>query len=103
MPDPIQVRWTEPAARDLEEISEYIRKDRPIATGAVSQSLFDAANSLSLLPGRGRVGRIPGTRELVVSGLPYIVVYRLTSTAVQILRIYHGARNWPGTAASAAH
>lgn len=95
MPDPIQVRWTEPAARDLEEISEYIRRDRPAAAGKVAQSLFEAADSLSLLPGRGRNGRIPGTRELVVSGLPYIIVYRLTNTSVQVLRIYHGARNWP--------
>jgi addiction module RelE/StbE family toxin len=95
MPDPIQVRWTEPAARDLEQISDYIQKDRPTAATAVARSLFDAADSLSFMPGRGRVGRIPGTRELIVSGLPYIVVYRLTSTMIQILRIYHGARNWP--------
>jgi toxin ParE1/3/4 len=95
MPDPIQVRWTEPAARDLEQISEYIQKDRSGAATEVARSLFNAADSLSLLPGRGRVGRIPGTRELIVSGLPYIVVYRLTSTMIQILRIYHSARNWP--------
>jgi toxin ParE1/3/4 len=98
MPDPIQVRWTEPATRDLEQISEFIRRDRPDASTAVARSLFDAADSLSLLPGRGRVGRIPGTRELIVSGLPYIIVYRLSSSAVQILRIYHGARNWPASA-----
>jgi plasmid stabilization system protein ParE len=41
------------------------------------------------------VGRIPGTRELVVPGLPYIVLYEVADTAVQILHIYHGARNWP--------
>ncbi len=95
MPDPIQVRWTEPAAQDLEQISEYIRRDRPDAATEVARSLFDAADSLSFMPGRGRVGRIPGTRELIVYGLPYIVIYRLTSTMIQILRIYHGARNWP--------
>ena len=90
MPDPIQVRWTELAAQDLEQISEYIRRDRPDAATAVARALFEAADSLSFMPGRGRVGRIPGTRELIVSGLPYIVVYRLTSTMIQILRIYHG-------------
>jgi addiction module RelE/StbE family toxin len=98
MPDPIQVRWTEPAAQDLEQISEYIRRDRPDAAIMVARSLFDAADSLSFLPGRGRVGRIPGTRELIVSGLPYIIVYRFTSNALQILRVYHGARNWPVSA-----
>jgi addiction module RelE/StbE family toxin len=95
MPDPKQVRWTEPAARDLEEISEYIRSDRPTAAIAVAKTLFDAANNLILLPGSGRVGRKQGTRELSVSGLPYIIVYKVSGPAIHILRIYHGARNWP--------
>jgi toxin ParE1/3/4 len=91
----MQVRWTTPAAQDLEEITLYIQKDSEAAALAVAQALFDAANSLDLLPSRGRVGRIPGTRELVVPGLPYIVLYEVADTAVQILHIFHGARNWP--------
>jgi len=96
MPDPMQVRWTMPAAQDLQEITRYIRKDSPSAARAVAKTLFDAANALDIMPDRGRAGRIPGTRELMVPGLPYIVVYQVTVTAVQILHIYHGARNWPG-------
>jgi addiction module RelE/StbE family toxin len=96
MLDPMQVRWTEPAAHDLEEISKFIRNDRPGAAIAVAKTLFDAANSLSSLPGRGRMGRRPGTRELIVSGLPYIIVYRISSETIHILRIYHGARNLHG-------
>lgn len=92
----MRVRWTIPAAQDLEEITLYIQRDSESAARAVAKALFDAANSLDLLPSRGRVGRIPGTRELVVTGLPYIVLYEVADTAVQILHIYHGARNWPG-------
>jgi addiction module RelE/StbE family toxin len=91
----MQVRWTTPAAQDLEEITLYIQKDSESAARAVAKALFDAANSLDLMPSRGRVGRSPDTRELVVPGLPYIVVYQVTKTAIQILHIYHGARNWP--------
>ena len=91
----MQVRWTTPAAQDLEEITLYIQKDSEAAALAVAKALFDAANSLDLLPSRGRVGRIPGTRELVVPGLPYIVLYEIADTAVQILHIFHAARNWP--------
>ena len=40
-------------------------------------------------------GRIEGTRELVFSGLPYIVVYRIQDQDLAILRIYHGAQDWP--------
>jgi addiction module RelE/StbE family toxin len=91
----MQVRWTTCAAQDLEEIALYILRDNESAAREVAKTLFDAANSLDLLPSRGREGRIPGTRELVVPGLPYIVVYQVTKTAIQILHIYHGARNWP--------
>ena len=40
-------------------------------------------------------GRIPGTRELVLVPYPYIVVYRVLDHIVEIVRIFHGARDWP--------
>lgn len=95
MPDPIQVRWTAPAAQDLQQITRYIRRDNPSAARTVAKAIFDAANCLDLFPLRGRAGRIAGTRELVLPGLPYIVVYQVTAAAIQILHIVHGTRNWP--------
>jgi plasmid stabilization system protein ParE len=55
--------------------------------------LYDGAMSLEAMPNRGRSGRIAGTRELVFA--PYIIVYRVVPEAVEILRIYHGAQDWP--------
>jgi addiction module RelE/StbE family toxin len=92
----MQVRWTAPAAQDLQEITHYIRKDNPSAARAVAKALFDAANGLDVFPLRGREGRIAGTRELVIPALPYIVVYQVEATTIHILHIYHGARNWRG-------
>jgi addiction module RelE/StbE family toxin len=92
----MQVRWTTPAAQDLQEIARFIRKDSPSAARTIAKILFDAANSLDLFPLKGREGRVVGTRELVVPGLPYIVVYQAVAEAVHILHIYHGARDWPG-------
>lgn len=92
----MQVRWTTPAAQNLEEITLYIQRDSESAAREVAKTLFDTANSLDLLPSRGLLGRIPGTRELVVPGLPYIIVYQVTATAIQILHIYHGAQDRPG-------
>jgi addiction module RelE/StbE family toxin len=91
----MQVRWTAPAAQDLQEIARFIRKDSPSAARAVAKALFDATNGLDIFPLRGRTGRVAGTRELVVPGLPYIVVYQVAAAAVHILHVYHGARNWP--------
>jgi addiction module RelE/StbE family toxin len=96
MTDPILVRWTESASKDLRGIARYIRKDNPAAARAVASAIFDAAESLGAFPLNGREGGIAGSRELVISRLPYIVVYRVTRTAIQILHIYHGARNRPG-------
>lgn len=43
----------------------------------------------------GRPGRVKGTRELVVNGTPYRVVYRVEAEVVLILRVLHGAQRWP--------
>jgi len=45
----------------------------------------------------GRPGRIEGTRELVVSGTPYIAAYRIVGDTVRVLRVLHGAQQWPET------
>jgi toxin ParE1/3/4 len=89
----MEVRWTAPAAEDLENIALYIHRENPRAAQRVTRALFDAAMSLDVFPNRGRPGRIAGTREL--SPAPYIIVYRVKSEAVEILRIYHSAQNWP--------
>jgi plasmid stabilization system protein ParE len=46
-------------------------------------------------PGKGRLGRIEGTRELVVPGTSHIVVYEILEPTVFIIAILHGARRWP--------
>ncbi len=89
------VFWTTSAAADLKYITRRIRKDNPTAARNVAKRIFDAGNSLDTLSQRGREGRITGTRELVFPGWPYILVYQITEHAVEILRIYHGAQDWP--------
>lgn len=56
------------------------------------RKLYEAARSLKQMPQRGRVGQAPGTRELVVSPLPYIIVYGVELDIVNILRLLHAAR-----------
>lgn len=46
-------------------------------------------------PRGGRVGRVGGTREQVVGGTPYAVVYRLEEEAILVLRVLHGRQQWP--------
>ena len=43
----------------------------------------------------GRTGRVPLTRELIVGGTPWIIVYRARADVVEIIRLLHGAQSWP--------
>ncbi|WP_394091148.1 type II toxin-antitoxin system RelE/ParE family toxin [Xanthobacter autotrophicus] len=40
----------------------------------------------------GPVGTVRGTRQLTVSGSPYLVVYRVGDDEVTILAVLHAAR-----------
>jgi plasmid stabilization system protein ParE len=46
-------------------------------------------------PQLGRVGRVEGTRELVLTGTHYILPYRLNGQKIQILAVFHTSRKWP--------
>ena len=91
----MRLRWTTPAADDLYRIVQRIQKDNRSAATEVANILYEGCGSLTKFPRRGRKGRIDGTRELIFPGLPYIVVYRILDETLEILRIYHGAQNWP--------
>lgn len=54
-----------------------------------------AVDRLADHPAMARPARVAGTRELIVVGTPYIVVYRIEAAAVVVFRVMHGARRWP--------
>jgi len=91
----VLIRWSSDAAEDLEDIVEYIRETRPKTAIQVASRIFEAVEALEIFPSRGRVGKLRGTRELVLSSLPYIIVYLVEQDAVTVLRIRHGAQNLP--------
>jgi toxin ParE1/3/4 len=92
----MQLRWTDPAVSDLTHICDYIEAHGSSATARrVALSIYEPVNALVEFPRRGRQGRKSGTRELVLAGLPYLVIYRIRGDAVEILRILHGAQKWP--------
>ena len=93
----MRLRWTRRAERDLNEIAAYIGQDSPAAAARVILELIDQVESL--LPERpavGRPGRVLGTRELVIGGLPYVIAYRVRERDIEVLRVLHTSRRWPG-------
>ncbi len=90
----MRLRGTTPAANDLYNIVQRIRRDNFSTAGEVASILYEGCGGLREFPRRGRRGRIDGTRELVFFGPPYVVVYRIQDQIVEVLRIYHGAQDW---------
>jgi addiction module RelE/StbE family toxin len=92
----MRIRWTEPAARDLTQIADYLEKHGSSAIARrVALSINKRIGGLTQFPEQGRTGRKSGTRELVLTDLPYLVIYRLGGEKIEILRILHGAQMWP--------
>lgn len=85
----------EAAYDDLDRIHKWIAKDRPRAAGSVIDRILESAEKLGQLPYMGHIGRAPGTYEWVVTGLPYIVVFKIDNdhNEVQITAIFHGAQD----------
>jgi toxin ParE1/3/4 len=92
----MKVEWTSLAQADLKHIHGYIHEDNPSAAIAVLGMIRNAVHGqLKTSPLSGRVGRVEGTRELVIPRLPYIVAYRIGNSGIQIIRVLHGAQRWP--------
>jgi len=90
----VKLLWTRVALRHLSEAREYIEVDNPAAAARQIDIIEMSPNRLKAFPMLGRMGMRSGTREFPVPGTPYILVYRVTDDAVQILAVLHGARNW---------
>ncbi len=91
-----QLRITARAHADLMGIADYIAEHDGAAAARVGRRLMDALRGLAA-KNTGRYGRVEGTFEKSVTGLPYVIVYRFPDReAVEILRIIHTRRNWPG-------
>ncbi|MGH8189931.1 MAG: type II toxin-antitoxin system RelE/ParE family toxin [Rhodanobacteraceae bacterium] len=80
---------------DRVHIFEYIEVDSPRAAATIDDRIRLQVQQLIRHPESGRIGRIAGTRALVINRTPYIVAYRITGDTVLILRVLHGARRWP--------
>ncbi len=86
------VVFSSEALADLAEIRTYIGNENPAAASRVAVQVIAACDRLEHLPERGRPGLVAGTRE-ITSIWPYVIVYRITSQSVEIVRVWHGAQD----------
>jgi len=92
----VRVEWLPIAERNRESQLAYLGDRNPWAAIDMGDAIEAAVRHLADNPHMGRLGRVKGTRELVVSGTPYAIAYRVEPDAVVILRLLHGAQKSPG-------
>jgi len=95
----MKIRWTRLASLDLQRLQDYIAQDNPHAAFRIARLIRERTERLADHPYSGRTGRVHGTRELIVSGTPYVVAYRIVAAedSVDVLAVIHSARKWPDT------
>jgi len=93
---PVKLRFTAEAREHIAAIYSYIKDRNPAAATQVVARIRLAAEQLAEFPRMGHLGRVPGTHEWVVRGLPYIIVYQTDATdpdEVLVLGIFHAAQD----------
>lgn len=91
----MRLEWSVFALTDRLAIFDYFEPDSLRSAIAIDDRIEAEVERLATMPGMGRPGRVPRTRELVISGTPYIAAYRICGDTVRILRVLHGAQRWP--------
>lgn len=86
--------WRETALDDLDGILDHIGERDPAAADRLHAAIDKCAGTLPLLPRKHRPGRVDGTREAVVHP-NYILVYRVTEEAVEIVGLVHARQRYP--------
>jgi toxin ParE1/3/4 len=91
----LRIVWSRRALLNVNAIAAYLDERDP---GAATRTLDAIARGVCRLvfhPLSGRIGRVEGTREVVIPRTPYIVAYRMRGDSLEILAVIHGARRWP--------
>ena len=89
----MRIKWRVLAVSDLASIRDHIAEENPDASRTVIERVLRSVERLEAFPRSGRPGQVEGTREVVVQGLPYIVVYTHDDVSVDIIAVFHGAQD----------
>jgi plasmid stabilization system protein ParE len=92
----MRVEWTLDAEADLENILSYIADRDAVAAASVAQRIDRAVDTIAHFPRAARLDEETGAREYVVRGLPLLIIYVAADDWVEIIGIFHTARDPEG-------
>ena len=93
----MKIRLMKAAIGDMRESRAHIAADDPKAAAQVAQRLEKAIALIAERPAIGRPVSGQDLREWSVPGLPFVIPYRLSGDAVEIVRVFHTSRRKPPT------
>jgi addiction module RelE/StbE family toxin len=88
------VEWRSDARASLREILDYISERNLIAAFNLGEEIERATTALPQHPYLYRLGKVAGTREMVVHP-NYVVVYKVTVTAIEVIDVLHSRQQYP--------
>lgn len=88
----LEIVWSRRALARLAEIRQFVALDKPDAAARLASRIVSVVAALRTHPSLGRAGVEAGTRELVIGGTPYIVIYRSGRRRITVLTVWHGAQ-----------
>lgn len=91
----MEIRFTRNAYADVDAIYDYIAADNPAMAQKVLNKIENMIDYLADHPQLGRIGKVIGTRELIVPDTPYIIAYKIDQQVIDILAIIHSKTRWP--------
>ncbi len=77
---------------ELRREFQFIRELNSTAAEDVRRRIVQTVKRLPAFPQSGRSWRTAGTRELVIPGLPYIVIYEIDGGRILVLTLFHTSR-----------
>jgi toxin ParE1/3/4 len=91
----LKLSWLPKAIANRNAQIAYIAKDNPLAAITQGDRIAEQIEVLLQHPEMGRPGRKKGTRELVISRTPFVVVYRVKGMLIEVIRLLHSSQQYP--------
>lgn len=91
----MQVKWLRRALENMDAAYDYLVAVNPVAALGFADEVTKALEQLQAFPSSGRPGRVPGTRELVLTKYSFIIPYRVMGNELQILRVFSTQQQLP--------
>jgi toxin ParE1/3/4 len=89
----MKIIWAPRARRQLEHAIDYIARNNPEAAWRIRDRIVERASQIAAFDDIGPAGKLPGTRDLTITGTEYVLVYRVLDEVIEVAAVWHGKQS----------